>query len=491
MANSVYKDIHPDDRSYHKIETNKLWSITSAKASASYGILTYEAISGSIKDSNFRVDGTSNGVYKRLLWKYNNNICVEQFREKPYAAGDHDRQFLNDIGGVPPIFERSKRQKSLAQGSETSNASQTDPPAEGQIMEYADLGGVQIPTFLHGTASILSIPKRIFGASIQRGTFEVISSSAVAGGDQRHVITDNGYGQLVSASHGTTVPIGDIFYDKGLAVITNLSHSCQHIFNGYSTLKFRGVHDVHSYEYTCRATEREYNMTLNPSMLQTDSSIRTAAAGGFPGGERISLNFNKALTYQPNNESSHPSASINQTIHTKGGASLAIKFLAASSSNYLKVVSQGGSKKYAYFKFREKPGVLYTLRFNYAQGDINGRVYKSQNGEHWSETYTETQDDIEIHWAASGDKMTEIRFGAEGAAGKFAYYDKIELTSDQRQLTGLTKIKGIATHSSFQPYITTVGLYNSFNELLAIGKLPKPIKKPEKYDISFQLKFDK
>lgn len=42
----------------------------------------------------------------------------------------------------------------------------------------------------------------------------------------------------------------------------------------------------------------------------------------------------------------------------------------------------------------------------------------------------------------------------------------------------------------FNPYITTVGLYNDDNELLAIGKLAQPIQKPSDYDITFMLRFD-
>jgi hypothetical protein len=46
------------------------------------------------------------------------------------------------------------------------------------------------------------------------------------------------------------------------------------------------------------------------------------------------------------------------------------------------------------------------------------------------------------------------------------------------------------THSEFNPYITSVGLYNDEKELLAVGKLSRPIKKPKEYDISFTVRFD-
>lgn len=46
------------------------------------------------------------------------------------------------------------------------------------------------------------------------------------------------------------------------------------------------------------------------------------------------------------------------------------------------------------------------------------------------------------------------------------------------------------THSEFNPYITSIGLYNDEKELLAVGKLSRPIKKPKEYDISFTVRFD-
>lgn len=51
-------------------------------------------------------------------------------------------------------------------------------------------------------------------------------------------------------------------------------------------------------------------------------------------------------------------------------------------------------------------------------------------------------------------------------------------------------LKSFVSSSEWNPYITTVGLYNQDNELLAIGKLGQPIKKSEKYDTSFIIRFD-
>ena len=46
------------------------------------------------------------------------------------------------------------------------------------------------------------------------------------------------------------------------------------------------------------------------------------------------------------------------------------------------------------------------------------------------------------------------------------------------------------THSAFQPYITKVGLYNDFNELIAIGQLSHPVKNDEELALAINVRFD-
>lgn len=41
-----------------------------------------------------------------------------------------------------------------------------------------------------------------------------------------------------------------------------------------------------------------------------------------------------------------------------------------------------------------------------------------------------------------------------------------------------------------QPYITTIGLYNDENELLAVAKISQPIRKPMSFPITFRIRID-
>ena len=46
------------------------------------------------------------------------------------------------------------------------------------------------------------------------------------------------------------------------------------------------------------------------------------------------------------------------------------------------------------------------------------------------------------------------------------------------------------TSSEFDPYITSIGLYNSDNELLAIAKLSEPVRKVKHIDLNFEIRID-
>ena len=51
-------------------------------------------------------------------------------------------------------------------------------------------------------------------------------------------------------------------------------------------------------------------------------------------------------------------------------------------------------------------------------------------------------------------------------------------------------LRGFATSASFQPYVTTIGLYNDDNDLLMVAKLAKPIVLSSDTDMTFIVKYD-
>jgi hypothetical protein len=51
-------------------------------------------------------------------------------------------------------------------------------------------------------------------------------------------------------------------------------------------------------------------------------------------------------------------------------------------------------------------------------------------------------------------------------------------------------LRGFATSASFQPYASTIGMYNDNNELLMVAKLGKPIMISPDTDMTFIVRYD-
>jgi hypothetical protein len=62
-----------------------------------------------------------------------------------------------------------------------------------------------------------------------------------------------------------------------------------------------------------------------------------------------------------------------------------------------------------------------------------------------------------------------------------------EYNSDYNDFT----YRPFVTSSYFKPYITSIGLYDDYGRLLAIGKLSTPIQTPNNTDTTFVVKFDR
>ena len=52
------------------------------------------------------------------------------------------------------------------------------------------------------------------------------------------------------------------------------------------------------------------------------------------------------------------------------------------------------------------------------------------------------------------------------------------------------KLRNNVSGSDFNPYITSVGLYNDAQELIAVGKLSQPLRKPSDTELTIQIKLD-
>ena len=64
------------------------------------------------------------------------------------------------------------------------------------------------------------------------------------------------------------------------------------------------------------------------------------------------------------------------------------------------------------------------------------------------------------------------------------------LLVSQSRSRAASQSESFVTSSDFYPYVTQVGLYDDFGQLLVVGKLGKPIKLSTQLDTTFVVRFD-
>ena len=139
--------------------------------------------------------------------------------------------------------------------------------------------GKQYLTKYHGypSSSLIQIPSQYYGEKIKEGTFKFTDLNNPDNSGNKPIIIDDGFGNLYStnAHHSQSNTnasssdnyVGNIFYDKGLAVITETgswsgSVDYSDLATNY-TLKFNSYHTITTHEYNVTLLPQDYNLTMN------------------------------------------------------------------------------------------------------------------------------------------------------------------------------------------------------------------------------------
>ena len=156
---------------------------------------------------------------------------------------------------------------------------------------FADMRtvGTQYLNKYHGypSSSIITIPSKYYGEKIKQKTFKLTDSNNTDGAGVQTEIIDDGFGNLYStnAHHSQSTSaasssdnyVGNIFYEHGLAIITETgSWSGSVDYSDLATnfeLQFDSVNTIHTHEYNVTIRPEEYNLTMN-------YGIRSAVRGG-------------------------------------------------------------------------------------------------------------------------------------------------------------------------------------------------------------------
>ena len=222
---------------------------------------------------------------------------------------------------------------------------------------------------LESEMAIFSIPQQYYGEGIKIGTVVVEDESL------SRIYTDDGYSNLIDS--GSNIK-GNIFYDRGLIVITKDVVSGS-VLNNF-TINFRSTKTIFENEVFISVLENEFNVSQNPSAVYED------------GGSKITQLVNR------------PGSSNNSTE-------------LVTSSFY-------------------DAGVKW----------IRGKKYPFES-------------------TLDSDKF--------GSFDDYLYSGSVDPTG-----------------SYLAPYITTIALYDDELNMVAVAKLPQPIKSLPDYPINFIVRFD-
>ena len=96
---------------------------------------------------------------------------------------------------------------------------------------------------------------------------------------------------------------------------------------------------------------------------------------------------------------------------------------------------------------------------------------------------------LTVGWSSSVT-LYEHQYKCTIRENEFGYSLNPSLLTGSISTDNNTTYKDFATGSYFSPYITTVGLYDNDQNLLAIGKLSVPTKVPMNADLEIQVAFD-
>lgn len=194
---SAFKRINKSDVFVLPYVANKNWQFSSSSLNEN-GIVVYSGV----KDDNVFDpinDTTSSGYFQKLIYKSLNHLYYQEFSGS-YIDDTRLLQTNNYISSS--IYHASSSYYNYKADTESD---------------------IYFPTGTTSVIKVISIPKKIYGNSIKRGSFSLKSDL--------FNIVDDSKGNILDTSTYPYSPVGNIFYTHGLIVITQPSY--QSVFGDY------------------------------------------------------------------------------------------------------------------------------------------------------------------------------------------------------------------------------------------------------------------
>lgn len=200
-------------------------------------------------------------VYKE--WVLDENDVFPIFGEDPASSFVNLDTDSKSQGILKKVFYKSIKSQFY-----TNSATASILTEVGRRKSYASTD----ERVLEDELVVLPIPQIFYGEGIKVGTVELLDKQTTKS------YIDDGYSNLIDATGSIC---GNIFYDRGLVVVTRdvVSGSMM----GQFSLNFRSTKTIFENEVFISVLENEFNVSQNPSALFIDGGKTTTTVINRPG----------------------------------------------------------------------------------------------------------------------------------------------------------------------------------------------------------------
>lgn len=307
--------------------------------------------------------------------------------------------------------------------------------------------GLGAERFMTGSAKVLSIPQIYVGEGIKKGSVSLVEGA--------NTYIDDNNGNLIG-SEGDVINFSifnnnnssdsiftDILNTSYTVTVTNINFNTNSV-----TLRYLGE------DYSANLVS--FNVEDNGEMVVDNLEFLDSAAGSDKIGNIFYNQGLVVLTKQP---------------ETRLTGSWDISFKSTKTiyeHEYLLIVNPDE------FNFSQNPSAVKDVGFEYTNiTGSDGRLYKvnTKSGLRFVKKIVQTDsgDILDYRYSSSRPGYSDWKGG----------FDDWEISSS------------VDTTGSFlTPYITTIGLYDDDMDLVAVAKLPQPIKSEPDFPVNFIVRFD-
>jgi hypothetical protein len=246
---SAYKQFLASDVIVTPFEVNKGFSFKQSEWGTEVQIDRFLGTSGSF-EFNQDTTGTLSTQYQVLVYNSIKELYYSNFLTQSFGDIIQTASLVpgNDEAGNVLVGPTNSTGRYFNYLQSTLTASRYFPTGSG-----AEVG-------------VISVSSKLFGEYIQPDSFNYTFTSGSV-----HTITDDGQGNLVSAS----VNVGNIIYPHGMVIITDAALASGSAVTTNATCSFSSSLTIYETQYKCTIRENEFNFSLNPSLISgsTDGTV--------------------------------------------------------------------------------------------------------------------------------------------------------------------------------------------------------------------------